>query len=192
MTALVTASDLDLPSLFDALNQRWFDGFLETPALEWNTRLRASAGRFIPGKRSLRWRPGRPARIELARYLLEEANSLELVNDTLGHEMIHYWLWTLGRPHGHTPDFYLKMNQMGVSRYNSVPRTRPFRYAYRCPGCAKEFFSRRRLGVLACTVCCTRHAGGRFDPRFRLVLDRELEDRELHAAEAGQCRNESG
>lgn len=165
-----------LPALllehFERINHRHFNGFLDAPILKWNTRLRSSAGRFVPGSR--RFLMEYPPVIEVASYLLEESAREALIEDTVAHEMIHYWLWVRRRPYGHTPEFWTKMKEMGVSRYNTVPRSRPYRYVYRCSSCLKEFFARRRLGSLACAVCCKQFAGGRFDPRFRLFLDRAV------------------
>lgn len=160
---------VDLDRMFDRVNAAHFDSFLIYPIMRWNRRLRSSAGRFIPGRRH-RWDSFPPA-IELASYLLEEENFLALIEDTLSHEMIHLWLWQRGKSYGHTPEFWVKMKAMGVSRYNPVPRTRPYKYVYRCSACAKEFHARRRLGVLACAKCCNAHTGGRYDARFKLVLD---------------------
>lgn len=159
---------LSLPTLFGEINRLHFDQFLDPPELCWNSRLRASAGRFIPGSRKF-WRAF-PPRIEVASYLMEEANAEALVYDTVAHEMIHYWLWVLQRPYGHTPEFLAKMKQMGVSRYNPVPRLRPYKYIYRCPACNKSFPARRRLGVLACASCCKTHNQGKYDVRFKLIL----------------------
>mgnify|MGYP001565548837 CR=1 FL=1 len=159
---------IDLDQAYEDMNIRFFDGFLPAPELAWNSRLRSSAGRFLPGVRRGPW--SRPARIEVAGYLREESNAVELIVDTMGHEMIHYWLWLMGRPYGHTPEFLAKMKEMGVSRYNSVPRVRPYKYLYRCPECLKSFPARRRLGPLACASCCRRHGSGKFDHRFKLVM----------------------
>jgi predicted SprT family Zn-dependent metalloprotease len=103
--------------------------------------------------------------------LLEEADGIERVRDTIGHEMIHYWLWSRRRPYGHSDEFYAKMQEMGVSRYNTVPRRRPVKYVYVCPSCSKEFPARRRLKALACADCCKKHSNGRYDSRFKLVLN---------------------
>ncbi|MGK5086388.1 SprT-like domain-containing protein [Bdellovibrionota bacterium FG-2] len=157
-----------LSELFSKLNELHFDGFLDEPVLCWNTRLRVSAGRFIPGSR--KFFRERPVKIEVASYLLEEEQSLKLVEDTMAHEMIHYWLWVLRRPYGHTDQFLIKMKAMGATRYNSVPRRRNFLYIYRCPSCLKDYPARRKLGDLACLGCCKIHAGGRFDRRFRLLF----------------------
>lgn len=163
---------MELLSLFEQINHDFFDGFLDPPVLKWNSRLRSSAGRFLPGSRKF-YREA-PATIEVASYLLEEPAASALVADTLGHEMIHYWLWVRRRPYGHTPEFWDKMEAMGVSRYNTVPRARPYRYVYRCVGCRREFPARKRLGTLACAKCCKEFSNGKFDARFKLELDRKL------------------
>lgn len=157
-----------LLTTFEQLNQAHFDGFLDPPVLRWNSRLRSSAGRFVPGSR--RFVLEAPPAIEIAAYLLEEKDAHALIEDTLGHEMIHYWLWLRRRPYGHTPEFWNKMDQMGVSRYNTVPRSRPYRHVYRCVSCGKEFPARKKLGPMACAYCCKQYAGGKFDARFKLVL----------------------
>ena len=163
-----------LHSLFDEVNATYFDSFLLFPVLHWNSRLQTSAGRFTPGSRKF-W-DDFPAKIEIASYLRKEPNAIELIQDTLAHEMIHYWLWVHHRPYGHTSEFKAKMKAMGVNRYNTVPRVRPYRYVYRCINCQKSFFTRRRLrGVLACAKCCKEHTGGRYDSRFKLFLERQLE-----------------
>lgn len=162
----------DLAMYFDGINRTHFDGFLETPLLRWNTRLRASAGRFIPGSR--KYYNDRPAVIEVASYLAQEEASVKFIEDTLAHEMIHYWLWVLRRPYGHTPAFWDRMRKMGVSRYNPVPKIRPYRYVYVCVSCSREFPARRKLANLACAACCKAHSGGRYDSRYRLALGRAL------------------
>jgi len=163
---------MNLLPVFERLNYEHFDGFLESPVLKWNSRLKSSAGRFVPGSRKFLTQA--PPVIEVATYLLEEPNAEHLVADTVAHEMIHYWLWVRRQPYGHTPAFYSKMRQMGASRYNSVPRLRPPKYIYRCLVCLKDFPAKRRLGNLACASCCRQHAGGRYDSRFKLVLHQEL------------------
>jgi predicted SprT family Zn-dependent metalloprotease len=166
-----------LLALFLEINRVYFDGFLDPPLLHWNSRLRSSAGRFIPGSRKF-WRAF-PPKIEVASYLREEIKATALIYDTVAHEMIHYWLWVRRRPYGHTPEFLIKMKQMGVSRYNPVPRTRPYKYLYQCLSCQKNFPTRKKLGILACAQCCQKHSNGKYDPRFKLVLNRTLNAGEL-------------
>ncbi|MGK5082421.1 SprT-like domain-containing protein [Bdellovibrionota bacterium FG-1] len=158
--------------VFEQINQKHFEGFMDPPVLRWNFRLRSSAGRFIPGSR--KHLLDVPPVIEIASYLREEPEAEVLIADTLGHEMIHYWLWERRRPYGHTDEFWVKMCEMGVSRYNTVPRARPYRYLYRCAGCEKIYPARKRLGPLACAQCCKKHTKGRYDVRFQLYLDRSL------------------
>lgn len=156
--------------LFEEINTQHFDGFLDAPSLVWNSKLRTSAGRFFPGKRN----GAQEARIEVASYLLEVENSSVHIRDTLAHEMIHFWLWVRRKPYGHTDVFWEKMQAMGVSRYNSVARNQPYKYVYACESCQKEFKARRLLGTLACLSCCKEFSKGIFDPRFRLILIREM------------------
>lgn len=163
---------MQLSNIFAELNRLHFDGFLDEPKLVWNSRLRSSAGRFVPGSRKF-FREAPPV-IEVASYLREEPEAERHVRDTMAHEMIHYWLWVRRRPYGHNEEFYAKMRAMGASRYNPVPRTRPLKYVYRCPGCEKEFKTRRKLGPLACLQCCKEKSGGVFDARFRLELVTQL------------------
>ena len=163
----------ELLNLFHEINREHFDQFLDPPELRWNPRLRASAGRFIPGSRKF-WQVLKPT-IEVASYLREKENALELIKDTVAHEMIHYWLWTRRKPYGHTPEFWEKMTQMGVSRYNRHPMPRPYKYIYRCQSCTKDFLSRKKLGVLACADCCKKHARGQFDARFVLIMHKKLD-----------------
>jgi predicted SprT family Zn-dependent metalloprotease len=162
----------DLSALFERINREHFDGFLDEPGLRFNSRLRTSAGRFLPGSR--RWWIDQPPIIEVASYLLTETDGERHVADTMAHEMIHYWLWVRRRPYGHTEEFLAKMRLMGASRYNEVPRRRPHRYLYGCPGCRAEFRARKLLGKLACKECCRTQAGGKYDSRFRLELLRKL------------------
>ncbi len=164
----------DLYPLFHELNHKFFDGRLPEPVLKVNARLRATAGRFIPGGRIGFLRVPRPAVIEIAEYLFEEEE--RHLRDTMAHEMIHYWLWVRRRPYGHTREFLVKMRQIGATRYNPVPRLKPARYLYACPHCSKEMPARRKLGNVACLHCCRTHARGQYDVRFRLTLVRDAKN----------------
>ncbi|MEK6704453.1 MAG: SprT-like domain-containing protein [Bdellovibrionota bacterium] len=161
-----------LTEFFRQLNDIYFDGFLDEPVIRWNTRLRVSAGRFIPGSR--KFFNKFPPAIEIASYLKTEQGAVALLRDTMAHEMIHYWLWVRRRSYGHSPDFYVKLKEIGASRYNPVPRGRPYKYVYVCSACGKEFFTKKTLGSLACATCCKRHSGGKYDGRFKLYFSRNL------------------
>lgn len=158
---------VDLLSFFHEINQKHFNESLSVPLLAWNGRLKTTAGRFIPGSRVFFNRT--LCKIEVASYLLSEEKARYLIYDTLAHEMIHFWLWLRRKPYGHTPEFLSKMREMGVSRYNPVPKQQPFRYLYQCSHCLKEFPVRRKLHrSLACAECCKTHSYGKYDSRFKL------------------------
>jgi predicted SprT family Zn-dependent metalloprotease len=154
--------EIDLVGIFSDWNGRGFGDALPLPEIRWNPRLKTSAGRFIPDEET--------CVIEIAAYLREEKNAEALIRDTLGHEMIHYWLFVRNQPYGHTPEFHEKMRELGVSRYNPVPKHRPFKHLYECRTCGQRIHVRKKLRLAACAACCNRHAEGRFDHRYRLKL----------------------
>ncbi len=174
-----------LERFFTEFNRRHFQSSLPIPVLRFNTRLRSCAGRFFPGilgenEKNLIWnlytstiesREFRALpRIEIANYLIELDESPRLIRDTIGHEMIHYWLWYQKKPHGHTPEFYEKMRELGVPRFNSVPKNSVNRVWYECLGCRSRVSTLRRYShKVACTECCQTHSKGEFDARFELV-----------------------
>ena len=153
----------DLVKLFTEWNLKAFQGQLLRPELRWNSRLKATAGRFIPD-------PDCPV-IEIATYLNQEENAEYLIKDTLGHEMIHYWLFMNERPFGHGSEFYQKMEAIGVSRYNPVPKHRPFKHCYVCDHCEQKILVRKRLKTAACADCCNLHANGQYHPEYNLRLE---------------------
>ncbi len=155
-------NQFDLEKMFGEWNQDAFEGELSLPEIRWNSRLRTSAGRFIPHPSG--------CVIEVAAYLRDEKEAEKLIRDTLGHEMIHYWLFVRNLPYGHTPEFHEKMEAIGVSRYNPVPKHRPFKHCYECRGCGQRIFVRKRLRLAACAACCNQHSEGRYDSRFKLKL----------------------
>ncbi|MBS1958008.1 MAG: SprT-like domain-containing protein [Bdellovibrionales bacterium] len=161
-------SRIDLEQVFFDWNRTGFKSALPMPTLRWNSRLSTTAGRFIPDRRE-------PV-IEVAEYLLELENAEELVRDTIGHEMIHYWLWMKRRPYGHNAEFYKKMEELGVSRYNPVPRHRPFKHCYICLECDQRIWVRKRLKGAACAACCNQYADGRYDSRYKLKLAETAEN----------------
>lgn len=159
------SSEHDLFLAFALLNERFFLNTLPEPRLSWNSRFRSVAGRFTPSP--MRDVP-QFAMVEVASYLKSHERGAYLILDTLGHELIHYWLWLRRRPYGHTEEFYKKMREMGVSRYNSNPVSREYRHVYRCRSCAKDVYTRKRIRKMACAACCKRYNRGYYDTRFAL------------------------
>lgn len=157
-----------LETLFQELNQHHFAGELPPPALRWNARLSSSAGRFCPGSRNP-LRPRKPE-IEIATYLRDLPDGDLHIRDTMLHEMVHYVLWHRHQPYGHTPEFHRILKRVGARRWNPVPKVRAYKHWYRCPSCAEEFPTRRRLEPgAACAPCCRRWNGGRHSGKFVLV-----------------------
>lgn len=168
------SQEIDLEEIFQSLNAQHFDGSLELPVLKWNGRLRIAAGRFIPGKRQF-FQTKTPV-IEIASYLKSEDQSFRHVWDTMGHEMIHYWLWSEKKPYGHTKEFKEKMKSMGVTRYNPVPKRRAYKYIYICPQCEQTFPTRKKMNPpLACRKCCQNFNEGAYDSKYMLRLQETLE-----------------
>lgn len=158
---------MNLLPLFEELNRLHFQGELPPPLFVWNSRLRSAAGRFAPGSK---FPPIRPARIELAEYLLKIENSSHHIRDTLLHEMVHYYLWNRRQPWGHTAEFKEILKRVGASRYNTVPQKGPPRFRYQCPQCREIYGTKRKIRPSACLPCCRKFSRGRFDRRFSLVL----------------------
>lgn len=157
-----------LVQIFRELNGVHFEASLPEPVLEWNSRLRSSAGRFTPGSRNL-IRP-RAAKIEIASYLRELSDGERHIRDTLLHEMIHFFLWHGKKPYGHTPEFHAIMKRVGATRYNPVPKLRPVKHWYECPGCQTRFPARRKLQPSACAPCCRKWNQGEYSERFLLRI----------------------
>ncbi len=172
LSELQPTEEISLDRAFQWINDRYFDGFLDPPELIWNSRLRTCAGRFTPGKSKAPFLAMKP-KIEIAQYLADLNQATLLVQDVLGHEMIHYWLWVRRRPYGHTPEFYSKLEEMGVSRYNPAPKKkRQSAYVYVCESCQTQFPSNKYHPTLACASCCQKHSQGKFDQQFQLALKR--------------------
>jgi predicted SprT family Zn-dependent metalloprotease len=156
-----------LEQLFQELNQIHFSGELPLPSLRWNSRLSSSAGRFCPGSRNP-IQP-RPPEIEVASYLRTLEDGMDHIRDTLLHEMVHYFLWHHRQPYGHTPEFHRILKRVGARRYNSVPKLRPVKHWYQCPGCRVVIPARRKIRNSACAPCCKKYNHGEYTDRFRLI-----------------------
>jgi predicted SprT family Zn-dependent metalloprotease len=156
-----------LESLFHDLNRQHFAGELPVPVLAWNPRLSTTAGRFCPGSRKL-FREQKPL-IEVAAYLRSREDGAEHIRDTLLHEMVHYQLWHQKKPYGHTAEFHAILKRVGGKRYNPVPIERAPKHFYECPNCLVRFPTKRKLGEVACAICCKNLNAGRFSAKFLLV-----------------------
>lgn len=143
------------------------DVLAERVQVQWNPRMRSTAGTAHPGKMLVSLNPG-----------LRDFGEAE-VDRTLRHELAHLLAhFRAGRrriaPHG--PEWRRACRDLGLGdepRCHTLPlprRSLRKKHAYRCPGCATVL---RRVQPMrkkaACLACCRRHNGGRYDERFRFV-----------------------
>ena len=137
--------------------------------VEWNSRLKTSAGRA----------DYRHKLISLNPRLFEHPAEIDR---TLRHELAHILAqFRAGRrrilPHG--TEWRKACRDLGIAdekRCHNLPfpaKRYVARFMYRCPNCRQEFprVHRARRAV-ACLACCRAHNGGEFDARFRLTLVR--------------------
>jgi SprT protein len=135
--------------------------------VEWNSRLKTSAGRA----------DYHHTHISLNPRLLEHPAEIDR---TLRHELAHILAqFRAGRrrilPHG--IEWRQACHNLGIGdekRCHNLPfpvreSARP--YVYRCPDCQHDFPRVRRIKrAVACLACCRAHNGGKFNARFRLKL----------------------
>jgi hypothetical protein len=115
--------------------------------------------------------------INLPRIDRLKPRALEIV---VAEEFMHMRDWIDGDRRRHSKHGYdriairvalLTGSTLEEVRSCLLPRSRrPVRYLYRCPGCARSV-NRRRRGVWSCARCAPA-----FDPRYVLVLERDLLD----------------
>jgi predicted SprT family Zn-dependent metalloprotease len=135
--------------------------------VEWNSRLKTSAGRA----------DYRQKLISLNPRLFEHSAEIDR---TLRHELAHVLAqFRAGRrriqPHGEEwQEACRDLGIKGEKRCHNLPfpaRRCVARFIYRCPNCRQEFPRVRRVRrATACLACCRAHNGGEFDARFRLKL----------------------
>ena len=135
--------------------------------VEWNLRLRTTAGRA----------DYRQKLISLNPRLFEHPAEIDR---TLRHELAHILAqFRAGRrrilPHGE--EWRTACRDLGIAdekRCHNLPFPASAcvrRYLYKCPNCKCDFHRVRRIRrAVACLACCRAHNGGEFDARFRLRL----------------------
>jgi len=140
----------ELYKIFDRLNLRLFNNQIPRLTIKYSKRM-LIAGSFNPVKNEITI--GR-------KYHLIFRDDIE---DTLAHEMIHYFYPNHGR------QFKDMANRLGVSlKAKEHPNLRlACRYLYYCPSCGREYPRRKRLRMASCGNCTT---GRKYDDRFKLKL----------------------
>jgi len=133
--------------------------------IEWNSRMRSTAGLAFPGRAVVRLNPR-----------LREFGEAE-IDRTLRHELAHLLAHErAGRrriaPHG--AEWRRACRDLGLAdekRTHDLPlprRTIARRHHYRCPVCKMEIARVQPLRRgSACLECCRAHNRGRYDERFR-------------------------
>lgn len=176
----------ELQLLYQSLNAEFFAGALPPCRIVWSRQLTRAAGNIEVRSRV----------IKLSVPILVDAfarnglfapeysvcgvscdNSDDAIREILKHEMIHLWLFERGVPHGHTPEFRAKANEIGQprTRHDIALPARKSGWEYSCVHCHAKFVRRRRYGrAVACGKCCDLWSKGKFDPRFRLKGKRIL------------------
>jgi predicted SprT family Zn-dependent metalloprotease len=137
----------------------------ERVRVEWDPRLRTTAGLAFPGRSLVRLNP------RLRAFGEEE------IRRTLRHELAHLLAHErAGRrriaPHG--PEWRRACADLGLpdeKRTHDLPlprRTLARRHHYRCPACSETIARVQPLRRgSACLRCCRAHNRGRYDTRFR-------------------------
>jgi SprT protein len=135
--------------------------------VEWNSRLKTSAGRADYRQKLISLNP---------RLFAHPAE----IDRTLRHEMAHLLAqFRAGRRRilPHDEEWRQACHDLGIAdekRCHNLPfpadeRARP--YLYKCPHCQRDFPRVRRIKYpVACLACCRAHNSGEFDARFRLQL----------------------
>jgi len=177
----VLPDESTLQLLFAQLNYQFFNGEIPAHRIGYNSRFSNCAGRISYRQK--------PPLIELsAKHLADSPNALR---ETLLHEMIHAWLFSVGKNPGHGADFKRKMKEVGIaSIYHDLGNARPIResnkrYILRCEKCAMELLRKRKP---AQTISCGRCSKRGYDARFPLSVYEILEIKQLDAVAASRSR----
>lgn len=120
-----------------------FDIDLTVP-IEVNGRLSRALGRFISRK-------GQPHKIELSRSLLEDYDAKTIL-DVLNHELIHYALCTLKKPHNDNDTYFINTcKRLNVSLTGKIEAKSVYQYQCNCR--ILESTRRRHLKNYRCSDC---------------------------------------
>lgn len=115
--------------------------------IKMNGRLTTTLGRFLRT-------PTKSVQIELSKRLLENYDEEEILG-ILKHELIHFALFELGRPHldGEVL-FEMELEKHGAPRTNQIGH-RGKVHVYQCGSCGKEMYRVKRFQEKKyVTLCC--------------------------------------
>ena len=115
-----------------------------TVPIEINGRLSSTLGRFISYR-------GQPRKIELSKDLLDNYDDKTIL-DVLKHELIHYALCTLKKPHNDNDTYFINTcKKLNVSLTGKIEAKSV--YQYRCNCRIHESTRRRHLKNYHCADC---------------------------------------
>lgn len=150
----VPLGESEINEIFRHLAQEFYPDRKLGFRVEWSRRMTRSAGLCYYRRKVVRLS---------AKY--HAAFPGEIAN-TLKHELIH-----AAGILGHGRRFREEAARLCCDVHAHPMPRRPFRYLYACPACGGEVRTRKRVDY-SCGRCAKR-----WDPRFRLVLKRELQAR---------------
>lgn len=148
---------------FDEINERHLSGTYPRPVIRFCTR--ASGGYYHKGRHE----------IGISLAMTVECGEAEFM-ETLLHEIAHIVHLS------HSAKFYELLARIGgsgrkapMTQLLAAKRTtyleRNYPIIVCCPNCKKVHrYKTRRALKYACRPCCTKFAGGKYDPRFRFML----------------------
>lgn len=160
---------INLDSLFDELNEVYWNGRLPKVPCRWSTRMRAIAGKFWGSRKGP----------EIVLSVPYHEHYPDQVCDTMKHEMVHVYVHQHGmRKRGsmHGPEFRAEAQRVGApihcQSYDGMHRS--YKYEWACPNCGRKSKSRVKR-TWGCRPCCNRFNRGRYSRRFKLQLSRILD-----------------
>ena len=147
---------------FDEVNRSFYDGALVLPDIFF---CRRSTGGFYDRRKH---------QIGISLAMTLEFGELEFY-ETLLHEIAHF------RIPNHSAKFYSELRRIGgsgrkapltllLAHKRKIHVEKRYPVIVECPGCRRQQrYRTRRALQYACKACCTRHANGKFDSRFKFV-----------------------
>ncbi len=134
--------------------------------IEWNPRMRTTAGRAFLAQ----------DRIEMNPRLVDFG--AEQVHNTLLHELAHLVAWRRTRERGHGVAWRTACADLGIPNESvthdlplSPRRTQRKRFRLKCPHCEYSFDRvRKPTSKIACGICCKKYNQNRYSEKYLMEL----------------------
>lgn len=140
----------------DAIHDHLFDVGLEY-SFKWSNALRVFGTCNIKHKTITLSRP------------LTELNTIDIVNNTILHEIAHALAYEFYRDRGHGRDWRAIAADIGCDAQRcyktSEVKTPPRRWLATCPSCGNQTKAHRRTSY-ACGKCCREYNSGRYSEQY--------------------------